>query len=75
MDKEIRFKAQLAHDTASARYALALDSDYQVAVDGRPPSYVQAFRSMALALLGSPFCRVTHRKWGKEAKSWLLSLN
>ena len=74
MDKEIRFKAQLAHDTASARYALALDNDYQAVVAGRLQSYVRALRSMALALLGSPFCRVTHRKWSGAVKSWLLSL-
>ncbi len=74
MDIEIKFKAQLTHDAASARYALALNNDYQVVISERPQSYVRALRSMALALLGSPFCRVTHRKWSDVTKDWLLSL-
>lgn len=74
MDSEIRFKAEMAHDRASARYASALNKEYQAAVSGRSRSHIQKLRLMALALLGSPFCRVTHQRWDNKAKSWLLSL-
>lgn len=74
MDSKIRLKAEMAHDEANACYATALNREYQTAVSGHSRSYIQKLRLMALALLGSPFCRVTHQQWDDKAKSWLLSL-
>lgn len=74
MDKEIKDKAQAAHVDALNKLVLAMGPDYEQFTEGRTESYFRSLHAMALALLGSPFCRVTHRKWSKEAKEWLLSL-
>lgn len=76
MNQEIRLKAQLAHDEACAKYAQAIqDNGYQAAVDGLSRRNVERLRLFALALLGSPFSRVTNQRWSDAARAWLLSLN
>jgi hypothetical protein len=74
VNKEIKEKAQAAHIDALKRLVLAMCTDYEQLTKGRTGSYFQSLHTMALALLGSPFCRVTHRKWSDEARAWLLSL-
>lgn len=76
MDQQIRLKAQLIHDDACARYAQAIRTNaYQQVANGLSRRSIERLRLFALALLGSPFCRVTNQRWNKAAREWLLSLN
>ena len=74
MNEQIRVKAQEAHNNAMSKMAVAMNEQYDRLIKDRPASYIQALHTMALALLGSPFCRVTHRKWNQDVLDWLLSL-
>jgi hypothetical protein len=74
MNQQIRLKAEMKHNAAQDRYALALNDDYRKAINGRSKSHAISLRKMALALLGSPFCRVSNRKWNEDALAWLLAL-
>ena len=74
MDKELREITEPGHDCAQAHYALALDAQYHRAVGRMSKSSVTALRHYALAVLGSPYLRVTNRNWSDEVVAWLATL-
>jgi hypothetical protein len=74
MNNELRSITDRLHLEAQARYALALDDNYHTVTAGMPQSSLDALRHYALAILGSPYLRVTNRRWGEDVIAWLATL-
>ena len=74
MDKELRKITDKLHNEAQARYALALGVQYHAVTAGMSKSSIVALRHYALAVLGSPYLRVTNRRWNDEVVAWLAGL-
>jgi len=75
MDKELRKITDGLHGEAQARYALALDANYHAATAGMSPSSIDALRHYAMSILGSPYLRVTNRRWNEDVIAWLATLD
>ena len=74
MNERIRNITDELHNEARARYALALDANYHAATVGMSKTTVVALRHFALAILGSPYLRVTNRRWNEDVIAWLATL-
>jgi hypothetical protein len=74
MNKDLKEITDKLHDEAQARYALALNADYHAAAAALSQTSIVALRHYALAVLGSPYLRVTNRRWNESITAWLMSL-
>jgi len=75
MNDKLRTITDKLHNEAQARYALALDANYRTATTSMSQSSLDALRHYALAMLGSPYLRVTNRRWSEDVTAWLATLD
>ena len=74
MDQDLKTLTDQFHNEAQARYALSLDAAYRTATVEMSPTSIASLRKVALAVLGSPYLRVTNRRWPAPVVAWLVTL-
>jgi hypothetical protein len=74
MDERIEKAADRQWIRARRRYERLCDVElYGKAVEGKSPTYVDAILREAWALCGSPYARITRRRWSEAALRFLAA--